>query len=95
MTLTIIITYKHDKYRYSRTVLYISYQFYVTVFGIDSEKARYTIESNIDNVIVFIIRSSRDVSTVPKTFSGVLLTTRQVLVTRQGNIGQVIPHLMV
>lgn len=40
MTLTIIITYKHDKYRYSRTVLYIiSYQFYVTVFGIDSEKA--------------------------------------------------------
>lgn len=56
---------------------------------------RYTIESNIDNVIVFIIRSSRDVSTVPKTFSGVLLTTRQVLVTRQGNIGQVIPHLMV
>lgn len=41
MTLTIIITYKHNKYRYSRTVLYISYQFYVTVFvnGIDSEKA--------------------------------------------------------
>lgn len=56
---------------------------------------KYIIERNIDNVIVFIIRSSRDVSTVPKTFSGVLLTTLQVLVTRQGNIGQVIPHLMV